>query len=159
VIRSPRTVATAWVVFAAVALVVPAACSDDDDNSGDDADVTTTTTTTTEPTTSPPVVQDVTDSPRTEDYEGARDDVTDLVCEQDGTVWRVAGTVTNSTGATADYRIFTAFLDDTGETIGLLQTDLAALEPGEARPFDDELALEADELTCGLRVERTVPED
>ena len=109
-------------------------------------------------TTNPPVVQDVTDSPRTANYVGAREDVTDLTCEQDGDVWRVAGTVTNPTDGPADYRIFTAFLDETNETRGLLQTDVDRARAGRGpRLVTGELALDADGLTCGLRVERTVP--
>ena len=113
------------------------------------------TTTIPSATTTPAVVQDVSDSPRTTDYVGARDEVTGITCVQDGDVWRVSGTVTNPTEAAADYRIFIAFLDGTNETRGLLQTDINDVVAGESKDWNGELAIDADDLTCGLRVERT----
>ena len=132
-----------------------AACSDDSDDDAGAAATSSSAPAESSVTTNPAVVQDVTDSPRTEGYDGARDDVTDLTCEQEGGVWRVGGTLTNPTAAAVDYRIFTAFLDAENETRGLLQTDVTVVEPAEARAWTGELALDADDLTCGLRVERT----
>jgi hypothetical protein len=143
-------------VLAAVLTLAATACTGDDSGSADETTTTKALASTTS-TTKPAVVRDVTDAPRTSNYEGARDDVTKVTCKQDGKTWKVGGTVTNSTKEPADYRIFTAFLDDENETRGLLQTDLTGLEAGEARPFTDDLALDAKGLTCVLRVERTVP--
>jgi len=111
--------------------------------------------TTSTPTTKALVVTKVSDQPRTTGYIGARKDVTNLTCAQDGTLWKVGGTVTNPTNAPADYRIFTSFLDQSNVTRGLLQTDVKALPPQQSRPWNGELELAATGLHCGLRVERT----
>ena len=106
-------------------------------------------------TTKPAVVTKVSDAPRTANYVGARKDVTDLTCTQDGKLWKVGGKVNNPTTAPADYRIFTSFLDQANVTRGLLQTDIKGLAPKETRPWSGELELAATGLKCGLRVERT----
>lgn len=106
-------------------------------------------------TTKPAAVTKVSDAPRTSNYIGARKDVTDLTCNQDGKLWKVGGKVTNPTKAPADYRIFTSFLDQANATRGLLQTDVKGLAPGESRSWSGELELAASGLHCGLRVERT----
>jgi hypothetical protein len=109
------------------------------------------TTSTTKPTT----VIKISNAPRTSNYVGAREDVTDLSCAQDGKFWKVAGKVNNPTRAVADYRIFTAFLDHAGATRGLLQTDVKGLAPQETTPWNGQLELTAVGLHCVLRVERT----
>src|SRR3954454_8122784 len=96
-----------------------AACSKVDNGKG--------TATSTTVTTKPAVVTKASDAPRTENYVGARKDVTDLACKQDGKTWRVSGKVTNPTDAPADYRIFTSLLDKSNETRGLLQADVKGL--------------------------------
>jgi hypothetical protein len=144
-------------LVAAVAVTF-VACSDSDDDD-DDASGSTTTTEATEEssttTTTPAVVTSVADAPATSNYVGARKDVSDLTCEQDGGKWKVGGTVTNPSDAPVNYRIYTSFLDDSNETRGLLQTDIGGVAPGEEREWSGELELDADDLTCGLRVERT----
>jgi hypothetical protein len=70
-------------------------------------------------------------------------------------VWKVAATVTNPTAGTVDYRVFTSFLDSDNDTRGLLQTDVASVGAGEAKQWAGELELDASDLTCVLRVERT----
>lgn len=106
-------------------------------------------------TSKPSVVTKVSDAPRTTGYTGARKDVTGLTCAQDGKLWKVGGTVTNPTTASADYRIFTSFLDKANETRGLLQTNINGVAPNEAKPWSGELELPASDLHCVLRVERT----
>lgn len=106
-------------------------------------------------TTKALVVTKVSDAPRTSNYIGARKDVTDLTCTQNGNTWKVAGNVTNPTNAPADYRIFTSFLDKANVTRGLLQTDVKGLAPKQTQPWSGDLQLSATGLHCGLRVERT----
>jgi hypothetical protein len=132
------------------ALLVFTACSDSKD-SGQPASASSSAG----PATKPAVVNKTTDPPRTANYVGARKDVTNLSCKQDGQLWRVSGTVTNPTDAPVDYRIFTSFLDSSNETRGLLQTDVAGVAPAEARDWSGEIELDAADLICGLRVERT----
>jgi hypothetical protein len=132
-----------------MAFVLLGGCSKDDDD-GDAAPTSTTVA------AKPAVVTKASDAPRTENYVGARKDVSDLTCTKDGDVWRVSGKVTNPTGTVADYRIFTSLLDKANETRGLLQADVKALAPKDAKPWSSEVALEdADDLQCVLRVERT----
>jgi hypothetical protein len=102
-----------------------------------------------------PAVIKTTNAPRTTGYVGARVDVTNLTCEQQGNTWKVGGTVTNPTAAPVDYRIFTSFLDDAHDTKGLLQTDVKAVAANEARTWTGELEIPASGLQCILRVERT----
>ncbi len=90
----------------------------------------------------------------TEDYVGAKQDVTGLACEPDGRAWKVTGTVRNSTRATAGYRIYTSFLDDENETRGLLQTDVQDLAPGGEKEWTGRLDVRGQDLRCVLRVER-----
>jgi hypothetical protein len=130
-------------------LLTFAACSKDDDGGDEDSTATTTVS------TKPAVVTKASDAPRTADYIGARKDVSKLTCKDDGKVWRVTGTVTNPTDAPADYRIFTSLLDGTSETRGLLQTDVKAIPPHAEKEWNGELELDADDLKCVLRVERT----
>jgi len=128
-------------------LIVLTACS----GSKDEGKSTSKSTTTTKPA----AITKASDAPRTSNYVGARKDVTNLVCKQDGKLWKVSGTVTNPTNAPADYRIFTSFLDKSNETRGLVEANVLGLAPHEAKPWSNELELNAADLTCGLRVERT----
>lgn len=109
---------------------------------------------TTTSTKAAPVIK-TSNAPRTSNYVGAREDVTGLSCTQDGKLWKVAAKVVNPTNAVADYRIFTAFLDQANVTRGLLQTDVKGLAPQETRPWSGDLELAASGLHCVLRVERT----
>jgi len=143
-----RTGRSALVASAAVvAILALGACSGSDDKKPS----ATTTTSKTKPT----VVTKTANAPATSNYVGARKDVTNIACKQDGKLWKVSGTVTNPTNATANYRIFTSFLDQANETRGLLQTDVPSVAPHEAKEWSGELELDATGLHCGLRVERT----
>jgi hypothetical protein len=88
-------------------------------------------------------------------FVGARKDVTDLSCRQDGSSWVVSGTVTNSSTAKADYRIYTSFLNSANDTRGLLETDVTAVAPKVSKQWTGSLSLPDDGLKCVLRVERT----
>jgi hypothetical protein len=106
-------------------------------------------------TTKPTTVIKISNAPRTSNYVGARKDVTNLSCAQDGHLWKVAGKIINPTNAVADYRIFTAFLDQANATRGLLQTDVKGLAPQVQRSWSGQLELTGTGLRCVLRVERT----
>src|SRR4029077_13984153 len=113
-------------------LIVFAACSSSKDEGKAKSSSSTVTT-------KPAAITKASDAPRTDNYVGARKDVTNLVCKQDGKLWKVSGTVTNPTNAPADYRIFTSFLDKANETRGLVQADVKALAPHEAKSWSNEL--------------------
>ena len=132
---------------AVVAILALGACSGSDDKKPS----TTSTTSKTKPT----VVTKTSNAPATSNYVGARKDVTDITCKQDGKLWKVSGKVTNPTEAAANYRIFTSFLDQANETRGLLQTDVPNVAAHQAKEWSGELELDAKDLHCGLRVERT----
>jgi hypothetical protein len=136
----------------AAAVALFASCS-----SGDSGDSTTTTTSTsTSTTTLPPAVVDVEVDPGTsEGVEGARDDVGSFVCERSDEGWTVSGDVTNTTEEPVSYRIYTSFLDNARVTVGLLQTDVDAVAAGETQEWSGSIAVEADQVECILRVERT----
>ena len=129
----------------------------------DDTDTPDTTTTTAEADGDEPAAGDqtvisvVTPPGSTEGFEGARDDVTGLDCrfEADASRWAVTGTVTNSTDATADYRIYVSFLDDASDTRGLLEVTVDGVAAGDSADWDGHLELDEDGLACTLRVERT----
>ena len=141
---APRALRLA--AIASVVLVSVGACSDSKSNNKSKP---------TTPTTKAAVVTEVSDAPRVTGYVGARKDVTNLTCAQDGKLWKVGGTLTNPTSAPADYRIFTSFLDQSNVTRGLLQTDVKGLAAGQSKPWSGDLELDATGLHCGLRVERT----
>jgi hypothetical protein len=103
-----------------------------------------------------PAVLDVRVAPGTADdgFTGARDDVTDLTCENlDGT-WLTSGTVTNPTEGVVDYRIYSSLLDGQRRTLGVHQVDVTGVAPGEALPWEGSMRLDAADLRCVLRVER-----
>lgn len=107
-------------------------------------------------TVKPPTVTKIITEPGTaKGFVGARVDVTDLTCTQAGAVWKVAGKVANPSKGAADYRIYTAFLDNTNDTRGLLETDVKAVPAGAKQDWSGQLALKDKGLHCVLRVERT----
>jgi hypothetical protein len=106
------------------------------------------------PTTTPNAVISVVNQPGEGEFEGALEDVTDIGCAAGEGTWTSSGTVTNPTDAPASYRIFVSFLDGTGETLALIETNLDAIEPGESSDFAVDFATDAADLTCVLRVER-----
>lgn len=152
-------------VIAASVLLALTACSNDGDvevvPSEPSAERSTTTTVadtvaTTEPapssTEAQPVI-DVVHQPGEGEFEGARDDVR-YTCTSDGTTWTAEGTATNSTATTADYRIFMAFLDTSGETVALIEAEVAAVPAGESGDWSVQFASSAADLECVPRVER-----
>jgi hypothetical protein len=90
--------------------------------------------------------------------EGARTDVTEETCERRDGAWVSAGTVTNSADSPRAYRIYTGFVDASGETRGLVQSDVTNLQPNERQQWESAAAIgELDGVRCVLRVERVVP--
>jgi hypothetical protein len=87
-------------------------------------------------------------------FDGARSDVTDLSCKDDGKgAWNVSGTVRNSTNKAVNYRIYTSFLRGT-ETLGLVETDLENVKANDSRKWSGSMTIDADKVDCVLRVER-----
>jgi hypothetical protein len=128
--------------------MVLASCSSDD---VDDDDVAVSVP--------PSAVVEVDVNPGTsEGFEGALEDVSDLVCEQRGEIWEAEGIVTNSSSSTASYRIYISLLDGDRFTRGLLQVDVDSLDADESTEWAGEIALTEPDLDCILRVERTPDE-
>lgn len=84
----------------------------------------------------------------------APQDVSDMTCEQDGKDWNVSGTVTNPTKKTVDYRIYT-YLQDKDSARGLLETDVEGVTAKQDKKWEGSITIDADDLECILRVERT----
>jgi hypothetical protein len=104
-----------------------------------------------------PSVREFSDHPGVADdgWVGALGDVSDLECAGDGSAWGAQGLVTNPTDGEADYRIYVVFLEDSGDTRGIVQADVEGVSPGESRPWDAESVISGeDDLRCVLRVER-----
>lgn len=148
-LRRGRDRLTLLVVPLSAAAVVLAGCS----GSGKD------TSNSSSPNAKVPTAADVikVDTPpgTAKQFVGARKDVTDLTCRQDGSSWVVAGKVTNPSTAKADYRIYTSFLNKQNDTRGLLESDVAGVAPQATEKWTGKLALADQKLTCVLRVERT----
>lgn len=92
-------------------------------------------------------------------FVGAAGDVSDDECELTDFGWIGSGRVDNPTEDTVGYRIYVAFLDATGDTAGLVQTDVDEVASGEGADYEVVMPAhtDADDLTCVLRVERFVP--
>ncbi|MET0296460.1 MAG: hypothetical protein ABW024_03600 [Microbacterium sp.] len=102
-----------------------------------------------------PGVTDITDAPGSgEGLTGALADTTTDTCEKSGDGWSVVGTVTNSSDAAADYRIYVSLLNGANDTRGLQQVNVTAVEPGATNDWESSIAVADDDLTCVLRVER-----
>ncbi|TPW76896.1 FxLYD domain-containing protein [Schumannella sp. 10F1B-5-1] len=107
------------------------------------------------PSATPSQVTDVTDAPGTgEGLVGARNDVEVTKCEPADGGWAVAGTVTNSSDAAANYRIYVSLLDKDGATLGLKQVNSDGLDAGAKADWSADIAVEGKNLQCVLRVER-----
>lgn len=102
-----------------------------------------------------PVISVEIDPGTAEGFEGALADVTDHQCEPHGGAWHTSGTVTNPTDDPATYRIYTSFLSGGNDAVGVLQTDVGPVDPGESEEWEGTLNLSAGNLSCVLRVERT----
>ena len=103
----------------------------------------------------PPVVKTQVAPGTAKNFVGARSDVTGLQCKHAGGAWTSSGTVTNPGSAIVDYRIYTAFLDAANQTRGLVQTNVARVAPRASKKWAGQLAIDAKDLRCVLRVERT----
>lgn len=88
-------------------------------------------------------------------FVGARNDVTKVDCSSDGILAKASGTLTNTSGAPADYRIYTSFLSNDNDTRGLVETDVNGVGAGVTKGWSGQLPLTATDLHCVLRVERT----
>jgi len=101
------------------------------------------------------VYVDVVDSQAEGDFVGAFTDVADSSCAADGAAWVSTGTLANPTGDAVDYRVWTAFLDADGETVGLVQAKVDGVTPGASGEFSSSMPYDGSgALTCVLRVER-----
>lgn len=102
-----------------------------------------------------PGVTDIEDAPGSgEGLVGALEDAEVEACEAADGGWAVNGTVTNSTDAEADYRIYVSLLNGAGDTRGLTQVDVDDVAAGDTQQWDTSVELEDDDLSCVLRVER-----
>lgn len=89
------------------------------------------------------------------DFVGAASDVTSSECSGEGGTWTGWGTVLNSTTDVVNYRVWVAFVDSTGGTAGLVESDFDGVESGATGDYSASMPYPgADALTCVLRVER-----
>ncbi len=101
------------------------------------------------------VYVDVINSQGEGDFVGAIQDVAAQTCEPGNGTWASSGTVTNSTGDKVDYRVWAAFLDAEGGTVGLVQANVDGVEASASGDFLASMPYAGgDTLTCVLRVER-----
>jgi hypothetical protein len=140
----------------AVSASITAARTDSAGDTGISGDTGPTGGSDTTPTTVEQVIDVSTPPGGTGDFVGARTDVTDLGCVEGPAGWSASGTVANPTTDTVGYRIYVSFLDGAGATLGVVEVDVADVEPGEDRPWATEAAVTGAELECVLRVERFV---
>jgi hypothetical protein len=123
------------------------AASSDTEPASSDATIAT-------PTTTAEAVIEVATQPGSGDFVGAREDVTAVTCEQSDGVWRAAGTATNPTDTSVNYRIYVSYLDPAGETLALIEHDIDGAEPSVAGEWSTEFTSDVAEMQCILRVER-----
>jgi hypothetical protein len=103
------------------------------------------------------VYVDVDDSQGEGEYAGALDDVVASSCAGNDAEWTGSGTLSNSTGLDADYRVWVAFVDAEGDTVGLVQDNVDGVAPGETGDYSASMPNpDGETLTCVLRVERRV---
>ena len=108
-------------------------------------------------TTAPLAVTNVSVQPGLSDdgFVGAASDVTTKHCMKVDAGWEADGTVKNSSGANATYRIYVAFnKKDTTDTLALAQTDVSVAN-GKSATWTAAGTVGDDDLVCVLRVERT----
>ena len=91
----------------------------------------------------------------TDGYVGARDDVQLDRCELAGDHWVAAGTVTNTSGAGAAYRIYVAFNppDSATRRVGSCRST-SSIPEGETQAWEAVAWITDPGLECVLRVER-----
>lgn len=113
---------------------------------------------TTEPRPDAVVDVDIQPGQATDEFVGARKDVTVDRCNRRDDEWVAAGTVTNTSGGAATYRIYVAFnVADTADTRGLVQVDVQVAD-GATEEWGATVPVPEDGLTCILRVERVAAE-
>jgi hypothetical protein len=89
------------------------------------------------------------------DFVGAASDVTAQQCVAGDATWVGSGTLTNPTADKVDYRVWVAFLDATGDTVGLVQANVDGIKAGKSGDYSASMPYaKGDPLTCVLRVER-----
>ena len=146
--------------FLAFTAILMSACGDDSEDAvaapTTEVEVTarnrsraTTTTISLEP-----VVSVLVEPGTRDDFDLAKDDVNGLLCTFADDIWNASGTVTNPTATKADYRIYLTFVDQAGAFRGLLEVDVADVDPDETVPWEGHLTLLDPSVTCMLRVER-----
>lgn len=139
---------------AACLLIGVTGCSS---NTTDDESSTTTTeraTTTSAAATVTTQLNDIEHQPAEGEYQGALADVTDSACARSEGGWTATGTVTNSTDKPASYRIYVSLLTAEDVTKGVVEVQVDALEAGKSMDYTKDIALDAEDLHCVLRVER-----
>jgi hypothetical protein len=99
-------------------------------------------------------VTDVQDQPGSvKGYVGASKDAKITECEPEGDSLRVEGTVNNPKTSLQDYRIYVSALKE-GNTVGLVQVDVSDVPGGKSQTWSTDIAYDAKDLKCLLRVER-----
>lgn len=88
-----------------------------------------------------------------DEYVGALQDVIVGTCDSSDGGTKIAGTVTNPTEGSVDYRIYVSIMSD-GDTLGIVQSDVADLAGGDTAEWEKDAAAGAPDATCVLRVER-----
>lgn len=145
---------------AACAVLLVAGCSASTDAADGGESASDRTTTAAAATTARPkaVAEDVTDiehPPGEGVFAGALDDIKVTDCAAADGGWRVAGTATNSTSDTADYRIFVSLMA-ADEVAALVEVQVDEVAAGTSKPFERLVKVDAKALKCVLRVERRV---
>lgn len=96
----------------------------------------------------------ITDQPGSvEDFVGAVEDAEISRCKADGSSWVVAGSVTNPTDKTQQYRIYVSVMEKK-DTVALEQVDVADVVAGATEDWETEIPIQGEGLECVLRVER-----
>ncbi len=101
-------------------------------------------------------VTSLTESPglATDGFVGALKDVKVTSCQLDGAAWNANGTVTNSSGTDASYRIYVAFnVKGTTDTKAVIQADVDVAN-GKTEKWSASADVADKDLQCILRVER-----
>lgn len=153
---TPSRILTATIV-ASLAMLSLAACTDTDDSTP-----SSSASASASPSTSavPDSVTDITDTPGAGSdgegggFEGALSDYAPTGCSLVDGAWIVEGTLTNSTDAAADYRVYISLLNGSGETRALQQADVDGVEPGATAEVSLSIPLDEDGLNCVPRIER-----
>ena len=145
-----------------LALALLAGCSGDDaepDTSDTAAPTTEAADDTTDTTLPPSAIVDVSVPPGSDaDAVGAREDVTDEVCEAGDDGWVASGNVTNPTDDVADYRIYVSLVGDGGDTAALVESGATSVAAGESSAWSVTITEVGDgPFDCVLRVERSAP--